>query len=144
VETILRTKLYDKRDDFNFPIVTFPFICSNFPAAPAYGVYENLSSDVQSTKRTTTSHIKSLNTKRPQFMSMERQVIDWNMNEHVDELNRLDRDPPLLPKWNSTRQYIYKQTIKRILHILSDSQRDNLNRNNIKMNSTIAGLEKTT
>jgi hypothetical protein len=34
----LRTKLYDKRDDFNFPIVNFPFICSNIPAAPAYGV----------------------------------------------------------------------------------------------------------
>ena len=33
------TKLYDKWDDFNFPIVTFPFICSNIPAAPAYGVY---------------------------------------------------------------------------------------------------------
>jgi hypothetical protein len=35
----LRTKLFDKRDDFNFPIVNFPFICSNFPAAPAYGIY---------------------------------------------------------------------------------------------------------
>ena len=35
----LRTKLYCKRDDFNFPIVNFPFICSNIPAAPAYGVY---------------------------------------------------------------------------------------------------------
>ena len=35
----LRTKLYNKRDDFNFPIVNFPFICSNIPAAPAYGVY---------------------------------------------------------------------------------------------------------
>ena len=35
----LKTKLYDKRDDFNFPIVNFPFICSNIPAAPAYGVY---------------------------------------------------------------------------------------------------------
>ena len=35
----LRTELYDKRDDFNFPIVNFPFICSNIPAAPAYGVY---------------------------------------------------------------------------------------------------------
>ena len=35
----LRTKLYDKRDYFNFPIVYFPFICSNIPAAPAYGVY---------------------------------------------------------------------------------------------------------
>jgi hypothetical protein len=35
----LRTKLYDKRDDFNFPIVNFPFICSNIPAEPAYGLY---------------------------------------------------------------------------------------------------------
>jgi hypothetical protein len=38
----LGTKLYDKRDDFNFPIVNFPFICSNIPAAPAYGVYISL------------------------------------------------------------------------------------------------------
>ena len=35
----LRTKRYDKRDDFNFPIVSFPFLCSKIPAAPAYGVY---------------------------------------------------------------------------------------------------------
>jgi hypothetical protein len=39
----LRTKLYNKRDDFNFPIVNFPFICSNIPAAPAYRVYIYLS-----------------------------------------------------------------------------------------------------
>jgi hypothetical protein len=32
----LRTKLYDKRDYFNFSIVNFPFICSNIPSAPAY------------------------------------------------------------------------------------------------------------
>ena len=38
-ERRLRTKLYDKRDDFNFIIVNLPFICSNIPAAPAYGVY---------------------------------------------------------------------------------------------------------
>jgi hypothetical protein len=30
---------YDKRNYFNFPIVNFPFIGSNIPAAPAYGVY---------------------------------------------------------------------------------------------------------
>ena len=35
----LRTKLYDKRGDLNFPIVNFPFICSNISAAPAYGVH---------------------------------------------------------------------------------------------------------
>ena len=33
------TRLYDKRDDFNFPIVKFPFLSSNIPSAPAYGVY---------------------------------------------------------------------------------------------------------
>jgi hypothetical protein len=38
-ECRLRTKHYDKRDDFNFPIVNFPFICSNIPVVPAYGVY---------------------------------------------------------------------------------------------------------
>ena len=31
-----RKKLYDKRDDFNFLIVNFSFICTNIPAAPAY------------------------------------------------------------------------------------------------------------
>ena len=35
----LRTKLYDKSDDFNFPIVNFPFICSKITAASAYGVH---------------------------------------------------------------------------------------------------------
>jgi len=35
----LCTKLYDKRDDFTFSIVNFPFLCSNIPSSPAYGVY---------------------------------------------------------------------------------------------------------
>ena len=26
-------------DDFNFPTVNFPFLSSNIPSAPAYGVY---------------------------------------------------------------------------------------------------------
>jgi hypothetical protein len=35
----LTTQLYDKRDDFNFAIVNFPYTCSNIPLSPAYGVY---------------------------------------------------------------------------------------------------------
>jgi hypothetical protein len=35
----LSTKLYDKRDDFNFKIINFPNMCSNIPVSPAYGVY---------------------------------------------------------------------------------------------------------
>ena len=32
-------KLYDKRDDFAFDIVNYPFMEGNIPAGPAYGVY---------------------------------------------------------------------------------------------------------
>ena len=35
----ITTQLYDKRDDFNFSIVNFPYLCKNIPASPAYGVY---------------------------------------------------------------------------------------------------------
>ena len=35
----ITTKLYDKCDAFGFHIVNFPFMPSNIPSAPAYGVY---------------------------------------------------------------------------------------------------------
>ena len=34
----LTTTSYDKRDNFDFAIVNFPFLCSNVPLSPAYGV----------------------------------------------------------------------------------------------------------
>ena len=33
------TSIYDKRDDFNFHITNFPFMSSNIPTSPAYGVF---------------------------------------------------------------------------------------------------------
>ena len=36
------TKMYDKRDSFNFDIVNYPFVQdSNIPENPAYGVYSS-------------------------------------------------------------------------------------------------------
>ena len=35
----LSTKLYDKRDDFDFHIVNFRFLSSYIPSGPSYGVY---------------------------------------------------------------------------------------------------------
>jgi hypothetical protein len=35
----LSTKIYNKRDDFNFKIINFQNMCSNIAASPAYGVY---------------------------------------------------------------------------------------------------------
>ena len=36
---IVFTKIYDKRDDFNFDIVNFPFFDGDVPQRPSYGVY---------------------------------------------------------------------------------------------------------
>ena len=36
---MIKSKLYDKRDDFNFPIVNYPFLDSNIAKGPTYGVY---------------------------------------------------------------------------------------------------------
>ena len=35
----LSTRLYDKRDDFDFYIVNFPFLLNNIPSGPSYCVY---------------------------------------------------------------------------------------------------------
>ena len=35
----LKSRLYDKRDDFSFTVVNYPYIDSNVPKAPCYRVY---------------------------------------------------------------------------------------------------------
>ena len=35
----VKTKIYDKRDDFDFDIVTFPFLDGDVPRSASYGVY---------------------------------------------------------------------------------------------------------
>ena len=36
---IVSTKMYDKRDDFDFEIVNFPFLDGDIPPTTSYGVY---------------------------------------------------------------------------------------------------------
>ena len=36
---IVSSKIYDKRDHFNFELVNFPFLDGDFPRSPSYGVY---------------------------------------------------------------------------------------------------------
>ena len=38
-EGIVSSKIYNKRDDFNFEIVNFPFLDGDVPRSPSYGVY---------------------------------------------------------------------------------------------------------
>ena len=36
---LISSKIYDKRDDFDFDIVNFPFLDGDVPRRPSYGVY---------------------------------------------------------------------------------------------------------
>ena len=36
---IVSSKIYDKRDDFDFELVNFPFLDGDVPRSPSYGVY---------------------------------------------------------------------------------------------------------
>ena len=38
---IVSSKIYDKRDDFNFEILNFPFLDGDVPRSPSYGVYSS-------------------------------------------------------------------------------------------------------
>ena len=35
----VKTKIFDKRDDFDFDIVNFPFLDGDVPRSTSYGVY---------------------------------------------------------------------------------------------------------
>jgi hypothetical protein len=56
----LRTKLYDKRNDFNIPIVNFRCIRSTFPAAAqVYGVYISKCVEISRTYQYSKSIVKT-------------------------------------------------------------------------------------
>ena len=38
-DSFVKTKIYDKRDDFDFDIVNFPFLDGDVPRSVSYGVY---------------------------------------------------------------------------------------------------------
>ena len=55
---IVSTKIYDKRDDFDFELVSFPFLDGDVPGSTSYGVY--ISQLIRFSR--TSSHVAKLNT----------------------------------------------------------------------------------
>ena len=39
IRSNIYTNVYNKRDDFRFPIVNFPWLSGDFPRLPSYGIY---------------------------------------------------------------------------------------------------------
>ena len=60
---IVSTKKYDKRDDFDFEVVSFPFLDGDVPRSTSYGVYISLLIRFARTS----SHIADFNTRNKLF-----------------------------------------------------------------------------
>ena len=63
---IVSTKIYDKRDDFNFGIVNFPFLDGDVPQRPSYGVYIYISQLIRFARAS--SHVTDFNN-RSKFLT---------------------------------------------------------------------------
>ena len=57
---IVTTKIYDKRDDFDFDIVNFPFLDGDVPRSTSYGVY--ISQLIRFARAS--SHVADFNTRK--------------------------------------------------------------------------------
>ena len=68
----LSTRLYDKRDDFDFHIVNFPYLSSNIPSGPSYGVY--ISQLIRYNKKRSHTQLDS----RKQVIAFQDRVITIN------------------------------------------------------------------
>ena len=56
----VKTKIYDKRDDFDFDIVNFPFLDGDLPRSTSYGVY--ISHPIRFAR--VPSHVDDFNTRK--------------------------------------------------------------------------------
>ena len=58
-DSFVKTKIYDKQDDFDFDIVNFPFLAGDVPRSASYGVY--ISQLIQFAR--VSSHVDDFNTR---------------------------------------------------------------------------------
>ena len=85
----IHTSVYDKRDDFGFPIVNFPWLSGDVPRLPSYGIYI---SQLVRFARCCTS-VLDFHSKNLQITSkLLTQVIDiTSFEKHLE--SSLDRTP---------------------------------------------------
>ena len=79
---IVSSKIYDKRDDFNFEIVNFLFLDGDVPCSPSYGVYISqlirFARVCSNAEHSTTEPLRSLN-----WNCLFTEAIRMYTNKHV-------------------------------------------------------------
>ena len=82
----ISTKIYDKRDDFDFDIVNFPFLDGDVPRRRSYGVY--ISQLIRFAKAS--SHVNDLNN-RNKFLTAKLLKQDYRYHKLSKELSKFYR-----------------------------------------------------
>ena len=80
------SKIYDKRDDFDFDIVNFPFLGGDVPRRASYGVY--ISQLIRFAR--VCNHVTDFNARRPNFSNRDIGIINFEkpfLNFIVDTMN---------------------------------------------------------
>ena len=70
---LLSSKIYDKRDDFDFDIVNFPFLDGDVPRSTAYGVY--ISQLIRFAR--VSSHVADFNARNKRLTAKLLQQVYW-------------------------------------------------------------------
>ena len=83
---MVSTKIYDKRDDFNFDIVNFPFLDGDVPQRPSYGVY--ISQLIGFARAS--SHVTDFNN-RNKFLTVKLLKQDYRYHKHRKAFSKFYR-----------------------------------------------------
>ena len=76
----VKTKIYNKRDDFDFDIVNFPFLDGNVPRSASYGVY--ISQLIRFAR--VSSHVDDLNTRNKVLTAKLRKAFSNFYRRHFN------------------------------------------------------------
>ena len=74
---IVSSKIYDKRDDFNFEIVNFPFLDGDVSRSPSYGVYISQLIRFSRVCSNVCSNVDDFNNKNSSATRHIRTYISW-------------------------------------------------------------------
>ena len=85
----IHTSVYDKRDDFGFPIVNFPWLSGDVPRLPSYGIY--ISQLVRFARCCTNVWISILKISKLLQNCLHRVIDITSFEKHLE--SSLDRTP---------------------------------------------------
>ena len=104
----VKTKIYDKRDDFDFDIVNFPFLDGDVPRPASYGVY--ISQLIRFAR--VSSHVDDFNT-RNKVLTAKLRRQGYRYHKHRKSRKENPQKPTQLSSRSHPRHLVGKRTAQK-------------------------------